>query len=177
MTELNATESPRKKGIGRMKKANLRIDMTPMVDLGFLLIAFFIFTTEISKPAVTKLYMPHEGGPTKVSDSRSLTILLGGNNHIFYYFGIEEGAMKNDQVFQASYDEMTGLGNIIRQKQTDLENRKIERNDLVVLIKPGKESCYKDILAVLDELLINAVSRYSIVDPQDEEEKFLRSNN
>ena len=62
MTELNVTESPRKKtSVGRMKKANLRIDMTPLVDLGFLLIAFFIFTTEISMPAATKLYMPHEG--------------------------------------------------------------------------------------------------------------------
>ena len=74
MTELNVTESARKKtGAGRMKKANLRIDMTPMVDLGFLLIAFFIFTTEISKPAVTKLYMPHEGAPINVLDSKSLT--------------------------------------------------------------------------------------------------------
>jgi len=178
MTELNVTESLRKKnGIGRMKKANLRIDMTPMVDLGFLLIAFFIFTTEISKPAVTKLYMPHEGGPGKVPDSRSLTILLGGNNHVFYYFGIEQTAIKNNQVFQASYDEMTGLGNIIRQKQTDLEKRKIERNDLVVLIKPGNESSFQNIVAVLDEMLINAVGRYSILDPEDEEENFLKSNN
>jgi len=178
MTELNVMESPRKKtGVGRMKKANLRIDMTPMVDLGFLLIAFFIFTTEISKPAVTKLYMPHEGAPINVLDSKSLTILLGGNNHVFYYFGIEQTAIKNDQVFQASYDEMTGLGNIIRQKQTDLEKRKIERNDLVVLIKPGNESCYKNIVAVLDDMLINAVSRYSIVNREDEEENFLKSNN
>jgi biopolymer transport protein ExbD len=178
MTELNVTESTRKKtGIGRMKKANLRIDMTPMVDLGFLLIAFFIFTTEISKPAVTKLYMPHEGDTTKVPDSRSLTILLGGKNHVFYYFGIEQAALKNNQVFQATYDEMTGLGNVIRQKQTDLEKRKIDRNDLFVLIKPGNESCYKNIVAVLDEILINAVSRYSIVDPEDEEENFLKSNN
>src|SRR6266542_97025 len=85
MTELNVTASTLKRtGIGRMKKANpmaigIKIDMTPMVDLGFLLMAFFIFTTEISKPAVTKLYMPHEGEPTEVPDSRSLTILLGGN--------------------------------------------------------------------------------------------------
>jgi biopolymer transport protein ExbD len=115
----------KKTGIGRMKKANLRIDMTPMVDLGFLLIAFFILTTEISKPAVTKLYMPHEGDTTKVPDSRSLTILLGDNNHVFYYFGIEQIALKNNQVFQATYDELTGLGNIIRQKQRILKNEKL----------------------------------------------------
>ena len=88
----------KKTGIGRMKKANLRIDMTPMVDLGFLLIAFFIFTTESSKPGVTKLYLPHKGDPTKVPDSRSLTILLGGNNHVFYYVGLEQTALKNNLV-------------------------------------------------------------------------------
>jgi biopolymer transport protein ExbD len=60
MAQLNVTEPiPKKDGIRQTKKTNLKIDMTPMVDLGFLLIAFFIFTTEISRPAVVKLYMPH----------------------------------------------------------------------------------------------------------------------
>ena len=62
--------------VKRLKKANLKIDMTPMVDLGFLLVSFFVFTTEISKPALTNLYMPKGGDPTPIPKSRSLTILL-----------------------------------------------------------------------------------------------------
>ena len=65
---------------------------------------------------------------------------------------------------------MTGLGNLIRQKQTDLGKRKNERNDLIVLVKPGNE-------AVLDEMLINGVSKYSIVGPEARVENFLKSNN
>ena len=76
MTEINIADPSRPKaGVGRIKKVNLKIDMTPMVDLGFLLIAFFSFTTEISKPSITSLYMPKDGDSTKISESRSLTIL------------------------------------------------------------------------------------------------------
>ena len=66
-------KSRNKTGAGRMKKANLKIDMTPMVDLGFLLITFFVFTTEIPKPGITDLYMPHDGKETEIQDSQSLT--------------------------------------------------------------------------------------------------------
>ena len=81
--------------------------------------------------------MPKDGDPTKIPGSRSLTILLGDNDHAFYYNGDMNQAIKNNQVFQTSYDEINGIGNIIRQRQNELKNRKIEKKDLVVLIKPG----------------------------------------
>jgi biopolymer transport protein ExbD len=178
MSELNSTESVyKKRGVRRIKKANLKIDMTPMVDLGFLLIAFFIFTTEISKPAITKLYMPHEGDSTKISESKSLTILLGSNNHVFYYYGTEEKVIKNNQVFQTSYNEITGLGNIIRQKQTDLEKEKIDKKKLIVLIKASEQASYKNVVNALDEMLINSVTRYAILDPGTGELNFLKAYN
>ena len=99
MTDLNITEPLHKKaGVRLIKKAipiaiGMKIDMTPMVDLGFLLIAFFIFTTEISKPAATNLYMPHNGDPTNIPDSKSLTILLTNNDQVFYYYGTEAKAI------------------------------------------------------------------------------------
>src|SRR5207249_4569719 len=86
MTEIIIAEKINKIGGRRMHKDSLRIDMTPMVDLGFLLIAFFIFTTEISKPAITNLYMPQTGDSIKIQESKSLTILLPGSDEIFYYF-------------------------------------------------------------------------------------------
>jgi biopolymer transport protein ExbD len=127
MIEINVPGPSRHKaGVYRIKKA-LNIDMTPMVDLGFLLISFFIFTTEISKPALTNLYMPKEGGPTKIPATKSLTLLLGGNNEVFYYAGDMTEAVKNNQVLQTSYSEISGIGFIIRQKQNELINRNINK--------------------------------------------------
>ena len=163
MIEINIADPSRAQaGVNRMKKANLKIDMTPMVDLGFLLISFFIFTTEISKPAMTNLYMPKDDGPTNIPGSKSLTILLNNNDDVSYYDGDMKTAIKNNQVFQTSYHEINGIGNIIRQRQNELKKRKIDKKELVVLIKPAPGSSYKNVISALDEMLINGVSRYVI---------------
>ncbi|MFI5186143.1 MAG: ExbD/TolR family protein [Chitinophagales bacterium] len=177
MTELNISELSHKKAcVLPMKKAALKIDMTPMVDLGFLLISFFIFTTEISKPATTNLYMPHAGKTIDIADSKSITILLANNDRVFYYYGNLDDAMRSKKIFQTSYDEMNGLGSIIRQKQAELEKRNIDKKELVVLIEPGKECSYKNVVNTLDEMLINKVTKYVIIDPGKKEETLLKGD-
>lgn len=166
-----------KAGVKRIKKANLKIDMTPMVDLGFLLISFFIFTTEISKPAVTNLYFPKDGDSTKVPQSKSLTILLDSNDQIFYYNGDMNEAIKNNEILPTSYDETSGIGNVIRQRQDQLTKRKIDKRELIVLIKPYINSSYKNVVDILDEMLINEVTRYMITDPENGEIMFLEHPN
>src|SRR6185503_18905158 len=97
MTELITTAPLRKRaGVGRMKRQALKTDMTPMVDLGFLLITFFVITAELSRPRATPLYMPTDGEVTLAAESKSLTILTGANNKIYYYSGTEEAAEKNN---------------------------------------------------------------------------------
>jgi len=178
MTQVSIDTPGRPKaGVERMKKANLKIDMTPMVDLGFLLISFFIFTTEVSKPAITNLFMPKDGDPTKVPQSKSLTILLDNNDQIFYYNGDLNEAIKNNQVFLTSYNEINGIGNVIRQKQNQLAKRKIDKKELIILIKLSTNTSYKNVVDILDEMLINEVTRYMIADPENEEKMFLERQN
>jgi len=151
--------------------------MTPMVDLGFLLITFFVFTAELSKPTVTNLFMPHDGKPMPSFRSKSITILTGRDNKLFYYFGTLEEVISNNLILPISYDEKTGIGKIIRNKQQQLEQSGVGKKELVVLIKPGNESSYKNVVDVLDEMKINGVTRFAIVKPGDEEAQFLSKIN
>ena len=130
MAALNNEPLQKGKPKGKLIIRSTKVDLTPMVDLGFLLISFFIFTTEISKPAITNLYMPKDGDSTKIPESKSLTILSGNNDYVYYYNGDMNQAIKNNQVFRTSYDEINGIGNVIRQKQNELKKRKIDWIDM-----------------------------------------------
>jgi biopolymer transport protein ExbD len=155
-----------------MKKHSVRTDMTPMVDLGFLLITFFVFTAELSKPAVMKLNMPREESDSMlVGSSNALTILLGTNDGIYYYHGNWNEAFSTHQVFKTNLSVTNGVGKVIRDKQRwlDLNNKKEKRNGLVLLIKAGNGATYKNVIDALDETLINAVTRYTLL-PADPEE-------
>ncbi|MES1217238.1 MAG: biopolymer transporter ExbD, partial [Bacteroidota bacterium] len=111
MAQINAVENIlKRKGIPRLKRANLKIDMTPMVDLGFLLICFFVITTTMSEPKATELFMPKEGPPMNIADSKTLTVLLSKDNRIFYYHGNWETAIKNNTIYSTNYSTDNGLG-------------------------------------------------------------------
>lgn len=75
-----------KHGKVRAKKASTHIDMTPMVDLAFLLLTFFMLTTTFSKPKTIEINMPvKDGEPTKVNNA--VTILLSDKDRVFWYYG------------------------------------------------------------------------------------------
>src|SRR5688572_5538478 len=78
-------------GVKKAKKLSTHLDMTPMVDLGFLLITFFIFTTTMSSPTTMQLYMPKDTDKdedqNKAKESGALTLMLSKDNHIYYYEG------------------------------------------------------------------------------------------
>jgi len=163
-------------GVRRMIKHKLKTDMTPMVDLGFLLITFFVFTAEISKPTAMNLNMPTDGPPMQTGDSRTITFLMSGNNKLFYYPGKEEDAIKNNLISLITYDEKLGIGKIIREKQLQLERSGIDKKELMVLLKPSKESVYKNTVDILDEMTINGVTRYVLVKPNSLDLKYLETN-
>jgi biopolymer transport protein ExbD len=156
--------------------AALRIDMTPMVDLGFLLIAFFIFTTTMAEPTVMKLYMPNDKDSSKMAESNVLTVLLGNNNKVYAYEGTFDNAVQENGIIATNYDEGDGIGNLIRKKQKLLQqsNKKNGKADPVLLIKPTQKCTYKNVVDALDEATINSVKKYMIVTPSAEEAQVFR---
>src|SRR5262245_17212241 len=164
MAQIENSASERKgRSFSRNKKQLLRIDMTPMVDLGFLLITFFVFTTTVSTPSATDLFMPKDDStntPTTLSKSLALTLLLDEQSRIFYYNGDVDDALKAKEIFETNFSTYTGIGKIIRQKQKDLDaNEKFEngRKEMMLLIKPTSKSVYRNVVDALDEAMINDV--------------------
>lgn len=169
------------KSFSRNKKHQLRIDMTPMVDLGFLLITFFVFTTTMSTPMAADLIMPSEKPvrhPSTIPKSLALTFLLDGNDKIFYYHGEFDEARRKNEIFETSYSTYQGLGTVIREKQRDIEaSGKFTdgRKGLMLLIKPAPNASYKNVIDALDEVMINDVRKYVFLEPDKDENTFLRN--
>jgi biopolymer transport protein ExbD len=145
-------------GVKKSKKLSTRVDLTPMVDLGFLLITFFIFTTTMSQPTAMKLFLPKDTEKpeeqNKIKESGALSILLSKDNTIYYYEGTLDPTGKNFK--STNFKEIRDI--IINKKKTT------NPADFVVVIKPGPESTYKNAVDILDEMTINEVKRYAMVD-------------
>ncbi len=154
-------------GVKKAKKLSTRVDLTPMVDLGFLLITFFIFTTSMSQPTAMKLNLPKDTDKpeeqNKLKESGALTLLLGKDNSVYYYEGQLDPSASNlkSSTMKKIRDE------IIRKK------RSTPVDDFMVVIKPGNESTYKDVVDALDEMTINDVKRYAMVDISPVEEQLV----
>ena len=179
MTETTITINEfRKTGVRRQKRHNLKIDMTPMVDLGFLLISFFVITTEMTKPTTLDLNMPKEGPPIPVGESDALTVLLGKDNVIYYYHGNWKDAIRSNEIFQTSFSIKESFRRVIREKQQQLDNNNIKegRNGLMLLIKPNEDAIYSNVIDMLDEALIHDIKKYAVLKPNEEEIKYLNEN-
>ena len=129
--------------------------MTPMVDLGFLLITFFIFTTTMAQPTAMNLFMPKDvekqEEQNKVKESGAFTIMLGKEDQVYYYEGLDPTQLKSAS-FKTIRDEI-----IRKKKSTNPE-------DLVMIIKPTPDATYKNTVDILDEMTINEIKRYAMVD-------------
>ena len=182
MAELDTSGGGHKKGPGvkKGKKLSTRVDLTPMVDLGFLLITFFIFTTTMSQPTALKLFLPDDkvkqDEQNKAKESGVLTILMGADNHIYYY----EGQLKPDgsNFLSASYNGENSIRDVILKKKADVRSRSRDTEnpykDFVVVIKPGAECNYKNVIDILDEMAINVVKKYALVDISDGEAQLVK---
>lgn len=174
MAEINTAASGRNRGDTRRKVHSTRVDMTPMVDLGFLLITFFMLTTTLAQPKTMDLVMPRSDGDSmSLPGSKALTIMLGRNNQIAYYEGIGDDPSQPPQVKYTGFASRNGIGDVIRAKRRQVMEA-TGKNELMVLIKADDKANYKNVVDIMDEMLINDIDRYAMVDITPVEQGFLK---
>jgi biopolymer transport protein ExbD len=174
MAELNASNKhaeSKNAGVKTLKKNSTRVDLTPMVDLGFLLITFFIFTTTMSQPTSMKLIVPKDADDlnnrTAVKESGTLTLLPSDKDRIYYYRGNINNTGSN-----LFYTTKSKIRDVIINKK-----RRTNPEDFYVIIKPTNSSNYKSLVDVLDEMIINNVNRYALVNISQTEEQLIAASN
>ena len=107
----------------KQKKHATRVDLTPMVDLGFLLITFFMLTTSMLKPQTMEIGVPskdkvQEEDQNKVKASQAITILLGKENKLYYYFGTQENDI-DPELIETDYSS-EGIRKMLVEKNIDV---------------------------------------------------------
>lgn len=140
-----------------------RVDLTPMVDLAFLLITFFMLTTSLNKPHAMDAVMPEKSDLTQFttfSDARTMTILLGANNRIEWYWGTLEQPIEGPNI--TSYGKKGIRIEIVDKIKKIGAQQTSSSKDLMVIIRPSERSTYGDLIAILDEMKINNVKQYMI---------------
>jgi biopolymer transport protein ExbD len=146
------------------------VDMTPMVDLGFLLITFFMLATTFSKPKTMEILKParddekNKDAP-KVNKNRVLSILLGENDKVYFYQVAAEDILSGKPLQVDSSDfGPNGVRAVIKTRQNDAQAAYGNKDTLVVLIKGVPKAKYKNFVDIIDEMRITGVTQYALVD-------------
>jgi biopolymer transport protein ExbD len=153
----------KKGGKVRAKKQSTKTDMTPMVDLAFLLLTFFLLTTTFNKPKTMEVNMPDkvddETQQTKINERDILNLVLAEDNKVYWWVGLEP------PVSETNYSK-DGVRKVV------LEHTRANPK-MMVLIKPKDESRYENMVNILDEMDITDTKRYAIVEYSDDDKAII----
>lgn len=170
MAEIIAQES---QGAAKQKKKLIRVDMTPMVDLGFLLITFFMFTTNFTKPNVMDLGLPAKDHspnpipppPIDIDVNNQVTFILGKDNRVFYHQSSKEDLNENN----LKETDFSGIN--ISKIISEAYNKATKKEIFTIIVKPTDDANYKNFVDVLDNIAISKKERYGVTDIKPWEEK------
>ena len=147
------TAEPRGRKKGKHKKkrrVNIRIDMTPMVDVAFLLLTFFMLTTAFSLPQTMEINLPPGDSKIEVAASNLMTLRVNEKGDIYWSIGTEAPQ---------------------KVEWKDFHNLVVEKNKansrLITLIKVDRNAKYKDMVDIIDQLNIANVTRFSLAPMTD----------
>lgn len=140
----------------KRKIHSLKVDLTPMVDLGFLLITFFVITTSLREPKAADLFMPKDDSvTTPIKKSAVLTITLLSQDKLSYYHGAGDTAA-------VYFSDFQGIRKVIQNKQKRVASILGDPKETILIIKADSAASYKNLVDILDEVMINGIEHYYI---------------
>jgi biopolymer transport protein ExbD len=171
MAELQTNNS--KKENKRFNKKSTRVDLTPMVDLGFLLITFFVFTTTMSLPRTMHIDVPKGPPADNVCASCAFTVLLDKNDIIRYY----EGDLADHPPVKETNFSADGIRKILLEKMKLVRIARGNADEIRLIIKPSDLSTFQNLVNMMDEVAINNIKKYYVDELSVEDKKLLKGQN
>lgn len=141
------------------RRVAVRIDMTPMVDVAFLLLIFFMVTTVFREPQAMEMNLPPADAKVQVAKSNVLNVFVDKDEHMFYKMG--DGPLTS-----TSIKDLNALF---------MDNIKLNP-DLIILVKVSRQARYNDMVDIMDELEIANMTRFSLVPMTDDDAKMLEGH-
>ncbi len=161
---MSAVDTPQKSGGGRHKKKHkqkrrlgVRIDMTPMVDVAWLLLTFFILTTTFSKPQAMEINLPPDNKvKVEMAESNLLTIRVNERGEIFQNYGMEKPQRITMDQLEKFFAEQVK-----------------EKPKVTVMLKVARKTPYHFTVDILDDLGLAKINRFSLQPLSDEDQQIL----
>jgi biopolymer transport protein ExbD len=146
-----AAAEPKKKGKRSKRKKGrrlgIRIDMTPLVDVAFLLLTFFMFTTSMSRPQTMEINLPpNKDIKVETAESNTLTVAVADKGQLYWRVGIESFK-------KVDLDELRRI----------LRDQSAQKPKLVTLLKIDRMAKYDTMVNLIDELNLSNITRFSLV--------------
>ncbi len=166
MADVDLSQSKGKQKHGgkkKKKRISVRLDMTPMVDVAFLLLTFFMLTTSMSKPQTMEINLPPSETKADVAESNLLTLRISEDFRIFWNIGTEKPTTVDGK---EKKEKLIALGKLLKE-------RNAANPKLITLIKVDGKAKYIDMVDIMDELNINSITRFSLAPMLDEDKKLI----
>jgi biopolymer transport protein ExbD len=147
----------KKKGHGfsrPKRRVGVRIDMTPMVDVAFLLLIFFMVTTVFRTPQALEINLPPDrNAKVDVNQEKVLTITVLPDDRSYWKHGHDPWART----------EVAKLADVFKTYKDDSKT--------IVLIKIDREAKFNNMVKIIDDLDQANLTRFSLQELTPQEKK------
>lgn len=154
-----------KKGRRKQRRIGFHLDMTPMVDVAFLLLTFFMLTTTFAKSNTMEINMPPDQGEVKISENNVMIVRIAGDGMAYCSLGDE--APRRISLYDTADSRRMALSGELRSllREQTAKNRK-----MVIVVKISEKAKYKSLVDLIDELNLMKIDRFSLDDYTDQDE-------